>query len=238
MTVAAGVLSAGTAPNAGAQPEATSDPNSLIAALIHGNSRFVSGGPAARDDGGRRARTAGAQTPFAAVVGCADARVAPEFIFDRAIGELYVVRSSGGVAGTSERAALEHAVNGLGVPLLVVLGHEGCDAVAAAVESSSRRRAAVAPGLDAAVRAIAPAVRATPRDGRDTAAYIDACATEHVRATIRSLLSGSRLLADAVRSGRLTVIGARYGLVSGRVTLIVDPAASRALLPPARRARR
>lgn len=220
-----------------ANGEAVARQDELIAGLVHGNARFVSGALAPRDDGGRRASTAGGERPTIAVLGCADARVSPDLVLDRALGELHVVRTWGHVAGPLERANLELAARDLGAPLILVLGHERCGAVEAAVEDAARRRTRIPAGMRPLVEPIRATVKATAREGRDTAAYVEACVQAHVRETIRGLLRQSRVIRERVARGELILVGARYGLASGRLSIVVDPAAARALAP-APRARR
>lgn len=217
--------------------EAGGRQDELIAGLVHGNARFVSGALAPRDDGGRRAATADRERPTIAVLGCADARVAPELVLDKALGELHVVRTWGHVAGPLERANLELATRDLGAPMILVLGHERCGAVEAAVEDAARRRTRTPVGMRPLLEPIRATVKATARGGRDTAAYVEACAQAHVRETIRGLLRQSRVIRERVASGDLVIVGARYGLASGRLSILVDPTAARALAPEARRRR-
>jgi carbonic anhydrase len=132
----------------------TVSPDDALSRLKAGNDRFVtstesSGKPVAA----RRAETAQTQHPFAIVVGCADSRTAPEIVFDQGIGDLFVVRTAGNLVEDYALGSIEYAVEHLGVRLIVVLGHERCGAVTAALASGS------APGhLNALVRDIQPAV--------------------------------------------------------------------------------
>ena len=142
-------------------PSVTAD--EALSRLKIGNERFASskvseGKPVAA----RRAETAQGQHPFAIIVGCADSRTAPEIVFDQNIGDLFVVRTAGNLVDDYALGSIEYAVEHLGVRLVVVLGHERCGAVTAALESSS------APGhINSLVRDIQPAVAASKGKGGD-----------------------------------------------------------------------
>ncbi|MHB8079768.1 MAG: carbonic anhydrase, partial [Candidatus Krumholzibacteriia bacterium] len=131
--------------------------------LLAGNQRFVAGAPTrAHQDVGRRTEVANGQQPLAVIVGCADSRVPPEMLFDQGLGDLFVVRVAGEVVDDAALASIEYAVEHLGAGLIVVLGHERCGAVAAAVAGGE------APGhLSTLVKAIAPAVTVARGDPGD-----------------------------------------------------------------------
>jgi carbonic anhydrase len=111
--------------------EGAMDPRASIDRLVEGNRRFLSGNTAQVDLAERREATAAGQTPWAAIVACADARVAPEIIFDTTIGDLFVARTGGNVVDELVLGSLRFGVETLGAPLIVVLGHYGCGAVQA-----------------------------------------------------------------------------------------------------------
>lgn len=181
--------------------------------LAAGNDRFVEDRPEhPNQDARRRAEVAGGQHPMAALLGCSDSRVAAEVLFDRGIGDLFVIRNAGQVASPSALASIEYAVAVLGVPLVVVLAHDSCGAVQAAVDAARPDAPALPPLIAAHVEGIAPAVRAAA-DGTDPVEVGRA----HLEATVRALLERSELLAAAVADGSVAVIGAEYRLAEGRV---------------------
>jgi carbonic anhydrase len=145
-----------TAARAKDPPAAAVSPEAALARLKAGNSRFVAeqvsqGKPTAA----RRAETAESQHPFAIIVGCADSRTAPEIVFDQNIGDLFVVRTAGNLVDDHGLGSIEYAVEHLGTRLIVVLGHQRCGAVIAAIDSAD------APGhVQSLVRDIRPAVEA------------------------------------------------------------------------------
>lgn len=160
-----------------------------------------------------RRQTVQAQHPFAVILGCSDARVPVELVFDQGIGDLFVVRVAGNTVGDLVVGSIEYAVDHLGVPLVVVLGHEGCGAVKAAIESVKTGKKA--PGnLDVVVAAIRPVVRQLAAGPGDVT--LERAVDANVKAVVGALASDLRL-ADDVKSASLRIVGARYSLQSGRV---------------------
>jgi len=193
------------------------EPADPLARLMEGNARFVAGAAASRGPlPARRAEIAATQHPFAMVLGCADSRVGPEQLFDRTLGDLFVVRVAGNVADDAVMGSLEYGAEHLHVPLLVVLGHERCGAVSAAVEGGE------APGHVAAlVHAIAPAVAAARKEaGARADDLVDPSVRANVRLVVAQLRKESHLLAELERAGKLKIVGARYDLDTGEVTLV------------------
>lgn len=180
--------------------------------LADGNARFVADQPRhPRQGADRRAELADGQKPVAALLGCSDSRVAAEVLFDQGLGDLFVIRNAGQVASASAIASVEYAVGVLGVPLVVVLAHDRCGAVQAAIDVSAPDAAPLPPLIAAHIQAIRPAVRAT--QGADPAAVGEA----HLESTVASLLAASDLLSAAVADGSVDVVGANYRLAEGRV---------------------
>ncbi|WP_184752877.1 carbonic anhydrase [Microbacterium thalassium] len=185
--------------------------------MVEGNGRFVSGAPRhPRQDVERRSSLAGGQRPRAALFGCADSRLAAEIIFDQGLGDLFVVRNAGQVISDSVVGSLEYAVAVLEVPLIVVLGHDACGAVGAAIESTQLD----APPLPAHIwRQIAPIVpaarRVLRRNGSGSTISPEEVGREHLRDTVGELLHSSELISDAVANGRLAIVGANYRLAEG-----------------------
>ena len=185
--------------------------------LLAGNRRFVAGTPAhPNQDAARRREVAPAQAPFAVLFGCSDSRLAAEIIFDRGLGDLFVVRTAGHVMGPEVLGSIEYGVGGLGCPLVVVLGHDACGAVAAA-------RAAVQDGTAAegyvrdVIERVTPSVLTVLAAGlREDGDFI----AGHIRHTVGLLLDRSRVVADAVGAGRAAVVGLSYRLADGSAHLI------------------
>ncbi|MGB9870990.1 MAG: carbonic anhydrase [Anaerolineae bacterium] len=187
---------------------------SSLQALKEGNRRYGAGrAQHPRQDTARRRETLPRQQPFAVVLGCSDSRVPPEILFDQGVGDLFVVRTAGHVADEAVLGSVEYAVEHLGVPLVVVLGHTHCGAVTAAVQSAAAPDAPHPGHLGRLVEAVLPAVRETAGLPGDPVAHaIDA----HIRRTVEAL-NAVPALAERVRSGDLWIVGARYDLESGEV---------------------
>ncbi|CAN5588278.1 carbonic anhydrase [soil metagenome] len=188
--------------------------------MLRGNERFVSGAPLhPRQDVERRTELALQQSPDAALFGCSDSRLAAEIIFDKGIGDLFVVRNAGQIISDSVIGSLEYAVGVLHVPLIVVLGHDMCGAVLAAIDSQGPNATPLPPHITNLISKIIPAVRRVGRSaGVLDPTKIDSheVGREHLRDTIAELLESSELISDAVAAGTLAVVGANYRLLEGR----------------------
>ncbi|MEQ6898811.1 carbonic anhydrase [Microbacterium sp. KR10-403] len=188
--------------------------------LAEGNARFVKGSVLhPRQSADRRRELTDGQHPHAVVFGCSDSRPAAEIVFDEGLGDMFVVRNAGQVVSPSMVGSIEFAVAILDVPILVVLGHEACGAVRAAIDSTRPD----APELPAKIwRLIAPIVPTVHRVARagsaePSAADADAVGVEHIQETVDELLQASSIVADAVAAGRLGIVGAIYRLGEGTV---------------------
>lgn len=186
-----------------------------LARLKAGNERFVKSPEVCSADLARqRGSVAGHQTPWATIVSCADSRVPPELLFGGlGIGELFVARNAGNMADTATMGTIEYGSAVLGVPLIVVLGHERCGAVAAACEVVKKKTkfpGSIAP----MVEAIVPAARAVAGKPGD---FVDNAVRESAIRTARKIASESPLVADLARKGKVKVVAARYDLDDGRV---------------------
>jgi carbonic anhydrase len=183
--------------------------------LMDGNARFASGNSIHPDQSAeRRSEVVSAQNPFAAVIGCSDSRVPPEIVFDQGIGELFVVRTAGQVMDNVALGSAEYAVSHLNVPLIVVLGHDSCGAVKAVLEGGE------APGhIGSLVEAIKPVVDEARRENA-----ADQVLNASINGNIRNIVGGLRkstpILSQKIKEGRLSIVGARYHLDSGRVDLV------------------
>lgn len=181
--------------------------------LLRGNARFAAGAPAhPRRGAARRAETASGQKPFAAVVSCSDSRVPPEILFDQGIGDLFVVRTAGGVLDDAAIGSLEYAVDHLDVPLVVVLGHTRCGAVEATIAGTS------APGcIGRLVETLRPAVDASAAMAGDRSAN---AVRECARFCAARLAARGPVIAPRVADGSLAIVAAIYDVFSGTVETI------------------
>lgn len=195
----------------GAAPGAAS---TALARLKAGNARFVSSPQDALPvDAGRRAALATGQTPFATVLSCADSRVPPEIVFHAGLGDLFVTRAAGNITDKAILASVEYSVEHLNVPLVVVMGHESCGAVKAALDTPAGQ--SLGPNLDYLVAAIRPSVNATA--SRPDAERMRAAILANVEETLNDMLADSALLREAGKDGKVLFVGAYYELASGKV---------------------
>ncbi|KJL32926.1 carbonic anhydrase [Microbacterium azadirachtae] len=203
----------------------TLTPDEAWQLMSEGNRRFVAGDPEhPNQDVGKRHELVDGQAPLATLFGCSDSRLAAEIIFDKGLGDLFVVRNAGQVLGESIVASLEYAVAILGVPLIVVLAHDSCGAVRAAIDGTAIDAAPLPPHIWRLVAPIVPAARKVLAEhGGSTVAEIDAelVGQEHLRNTVRDLLQSSELISQAVADGKLGIVGANYRLNEGTAVPIV-----------------
>ncbi|WP_104991842.1 MULTISPECIES: carbonic anhydrase [unclassified Deinococcus] len=195
-------------------------PEAAIEALKDGNARFFSG-QATRpeaDANQRRAQIMG-QTPFAAVLACSDSRVPVEIVFDQGLGDLFVARVAGNVVGDSELGTLEYAIRHLDVRLIVVMGHEGCGAVAAALLPDDDL-AHEPEHLRRLIARIQPSVQGLPPI-RDKKARMREAVLNNVRHQAAALRE-QPVIREAEASGQVRVIGAFYEIGSGAVDFLTE----------------
>ncbi len=192
-------------------------PADALRELLDGNTRFITGTRVhPHQDAERRTALAREQRPFAVVFGCSDSRLAAEIIFDRGLGDLFMVRTAGHIIGPEVQASIEYGVNVLGVPLLVVLGHDSCGAIRAAHDALTGAATPTA-GTRAIVDRIWPSFADHAHAGGPEV-DLDAVSATHVRLTVDQLVASG--IEPAVRSGRCLVAGMTYRLAEGRVTVV------------------
>ena len=198
----------------------TTRPGTVWNAMLDGNARFVAGEPQhPHQDVERRESVADGQEPVAAIFGCADSRLAAEIIFDMGLGDAFVVRNAGQVVSDSVIGSLEYAVAVLHVPLILVLGHDSCGAVASAIASQAEDADPLPPHIAQLIAPIVPAVHRVGGEGAVDPETLDASEVgrEHLRDTVAELLAQSEIIASAVAENTLAIVGANYRLAEGRV---------------------
>jgi carbonic anhydrase len=179
--------------------------------MLEGNQRFVSDKPShVRQDFGLRTELAKEQKPFAALFGCSDSRLSAEIIFDVGLGDLFVVRNAGQVIAETILGSLEYAVEVLGVPLILVLGHDECGAIRTTMNSAEGQTLPAGEFIKNLVDRISNGLH-----------QIDEITDLHVRDTINELIARSTLIAERIESGKLAVVGANYKLTLGEIQEIV-----------------
>lgn len=193
-------------------------PEQALAKLKQGNADFLAGkSRMATEDRVRRLDIARKQTPFAVLVGCSDSRVPPELLFGSGLGEMFIVRNAGNTVDTVALGSIQYGVLVLGAPLIVVLGHERCGAVHAAIDVVEHNKSY--PGsIGQMIEPIIPAVlqaRSTSRLAGD--ALLDAAVKENVSRVVDRLRNLETSLIEQQRAGSLRIVGARYDLDDGKV---------------------
>ncbi|MBO1266521.1 carbonic anhydrase [Arthrobacter cavernae] len=185
--------------------------------LREGNERFVAGESLhPNQDASRRSSLLEHQHPFAVIFGCSDSRLAAEIIFDLGLGDAFVVRTAGQVIDDAVLGSLEYSIGELGVPLIVILGHDSCGAVTAT-------KAAVETGdmpvgfIRDLVERITPSVLTSLRNDQHD---VNDMVVEHVKQTAKRLADSSRVISDAIDDGRVAVVGLSYKLDEGRAELV------------------
>jgi carbonic anhydrase len=198
------------------KPQNVLSPDASLARLLEGNGRYVEGTARRHDFTHEREALVGGQNPYAGILSCADSRIAPEYAFDSARGDLFVCRVAGNFANAESVASLEYAVAVLATPLIMVLGHDACGAVDATIKSLKDNKAL--PGhLPSLVEGLAPAVKAVSPQSGDTLA---SAIRQNVLDTVSKLRSATPILSEAVASDKLKVVGGIYRLKDGRVDLV------------------
>jgi carbonic anhydrase len=192
-----------------------SSAESVWADLMEGNQRFVNGKTKAVDVVPLRQSLVKGQMPRVVVLACSDSRVAPEILFDKSLGDIFVVRSAGNIADAIGVGSIEYAVEHLGSGVLVVLGHQACGAVTAACSGDKMPTT----GLQAIVDKISPAVtRAKTHAKADE--LVEATILENVHQSANDVMASSEVLRHFLHDGKLTVFEAVYELDSGKVLLL------------------
>lgn len=221
LAAAATMLSSG---NGQAQPAAappTGGPLSsdqALERLMEGNRRYVTEPQVCSSELARqRSRVAGGQAPWASVVSCADSRVPPELVFGGlGLGELFVVRNAGNTVDTAALGTLEFGAAVLRSPLILVLGHSRCGAVAAACDVVARN--ATFPGsIGTMIETILPAAISASRQGGDV---VETAIRENVKRTVERLKTTGPILSDLAGKGQIRIVGGVYDLASGQVSLV------------------
>ncbi|HEY1965017.1 MAG TPA: carbonic anhydrase [Acidobacteriaceae bacterium] len=192
-------------------------PSAALQRLMDGNARYVQNKIDIKDFSAGRAARAESQFPIAAILSCADARVAPEFVFDRDPGELFVCRVAGNYMNVDILASMEYGVEVLGAPLIMVLGHTNCGAVKAVLQYEKDRKAL--PGhlqmmLDAVSPGVTEAIRQGPTD------LLNQAIEANVRYNAQRLRQAHPVIAKAVEEKRVDVVSAVYELATGQVRLL------------------
>jgi carbonic anhydrase len=219
-SAAAGLALAGTASakevKKPPKPQNVVSPDASLELLTKGNKRYAERESRRHDFKREREALVGGQNPYAGILSCADSRIAPEYAFDSARGDLFVCRVAGNFANDDTIASMEYAVAILGTPLIMVLGHDACGAVDATIKSL--KDSTTLPGhLPSLVTSLTPAVKAASGSPGDV---LDNAIRQNVIDNVAKLKSATPILNSAVEQRKLKIIGGIYRLKNGRVEII------------------
>ena len=202
-------------------------PDEALQSLLAGNKRYVESKMtnAATCNAASRAALANSQKPYAVILTCSDSRVPPEIIFDKGLGEIFVIRVAGNVPDPVVLGSIEYAVEHLGSPLIMVLGHERCGAVKATVEAGGKSTGSK--NIDAIVQAIAPSVKAAAHTckGKANCAeatsndFLERVSDDNAKYVAANLTKQSAILKHLVHDKKIKIVAAKYDLDDGSVTL-------------------
>jgi carbonic anhydrase len=194
-------------------PHESSDERSYMAKSSYENPGGISLGMTAEQAAKRRTELVTSQHPFAIILSCSDSRVPPEIVFDEGLGDLFIVRVAGNVLNDEGLGSIEYAVDILGARLILVLGHENCGAVDAAMKTIAAK--GKAPGhIQSLVTALKPVVNSTPK------ADLETMTKANVKHVVDALRSSNPILKTRVDSGEVQVVGGYYTLETGAVTFL------------------
>jgi carbonic anhydrase len=197
------------------KPQNVLSPDAALARLMEGNARYVAGVASRHDFKHEREPLTLGQNPFAAILSCADSRIAPEYCFDAGRGDLFVCRVAGNFANAESIASFEYAVHVLSTPLILVLGHDACGAVDATIKSV--KDGTTLPGhLPSLTDALAPAVKDVLDEPGDT---LKNAIRRNVVRTMAALSAATPILSAAVADKKLVVAGGIYQLATGKVAM-------------------
>jgi carbonic anhydrase len=186
--------------------------------LVQGNKNFVSGMPAHKhQDAEKRRELVGEQTPFAAVFGCSDSRLAAEMIFDVGLGDLFVVRNAGQVLAETILGSLEFAVEVIGVPLILILGHDQCGAIKAGISAQQGNLSVKGEFIHNIVNRITPTIDRGMALGETS---IDQFTNRHIKDTVQEITDRSEVIREAIEAGQVAIVGAQYKLELGEVRVV------------------
>lgn len=192
-------------------------PDEALRRLMKGNARYAANTSRNKDYSVGRAARSRAQFPIAGIVSCADARVAPELLFDQGPGELFIVRVAGNFVNDDGLASLEYGVKFLNVPVILVLGHSGCGAIGATIKAIQDK--AELPGhLPELVASLKPGVEAAI--ARKPADLLAEATAENVRHNVKRLAGAEPIVSELVDAKRVRIAGGVYDIATGKVTLL------------------
>lgn len=190
-------------------------PDLALQQLMEGNLRYAQGNASHPHQSlERRSELVSGQHPFAVILGCSDSRIPPELIFDQGLGDVFVIRTAGEVVDNASLASIEYAVEHLGVPLVMVLGHDSCGAVTAAVQGGEAEG-----HLGSLMDFILPAVEQA-REAGEGSDLLNSSIDNNIFNIVKELQESQPVLSEKVKAGELMILGAHYHLDSGEIEIL------------------
>jgi len=215
---------------ASAGSDSAVSPDEALQRLMEGNRRYVENQMTSSKQCDAAARTALAKTqkPYAIILSCSDSRVPPEVIFDKGLGEIFIIRVAGNVSDPVVLGSIEYAAEHLGSPLIMVLGHERCGAVKATVEAKGKSTGSA--NIDAIVKTVAPSIKAAGKEcqackGESKCAetkkddFLECVSTANAKLVAASLPAKSKIIKHLLEQKKVSIVAAKYDLDDGLVTL-------------------
>ncbi|GAM09017.1 carbonic anhydrase 2 [Geobacter sp. OR-1] len=220
MVVVSGAVVALTAAVAFASGALVMSADEALTGLMDGNKRYVANQMSGQKlcDLPTREALAKGQKPYAIILSCSDSRVPPEIIFDKGLGEIFVVRVAGNIPDPVILGSIEYAAEHLGSPLIMVLGHERCGAVTAAVDAKGKPEG----NIGAIIRTITPAVKQARKEaaGKSKPELVEVAIDDNVKLVAAALTRQSKVIKHLVAEGKVKIVSAKYDLDDGTVTLL------------------
>jgi carbonic anhydrase len=197
------------------EPSLMKTPDEALKLLRAGNERFQKDALMEVDLGSKkREKLTNGQSPFAVIVTCSDSRVPPELIFNQGLGDLFVVRVAGNVIDKIELGSVEYAIKHLKTPLIVVMGHENCGAVEAAVEANGKKQHGNIGAIIDKIESSVKRVKSKDLQGKE---LVESVTNENINNSSRELKEGSKVIKEKLENGKIKIVEAKYMLKSGQV---------------------
>lgn len=201
----------------GHEPAAKANPEEAFKSLQTGNQHFIANEPQKQDFIKQREELSKGQAPKVIVVTCSDSRVSPEIIFDKGLGEVFVIRTAGNVLDSVAIGSIEYAAEHLGSQILLVLGHTSCGAVTATLAGETP-----SPYINSIIHKIQPALATCKEHHIEESKLLDATIEENVKNQINKVVKDSKIIHELNAEGKLIVIGAVYDIKTGVVNYVTN----------------
>ncbi len=208
--------------------------NAILTDLLNGNKRFVNDNIPSKQYGARKTELINGQKPPVIVLGCSDSRVPPEIIFDKGLGDIFVVRTAGNICDKIALGSIEYGAEHLHSQILIVLGHDKCGAVNATIESMNSNEKHSSgkeeENILSIVKMIESGIKDISKAWKNSDQYVDECINKNIQHTMEYIFHNSPVIVKLVKEGKLDVVGARYNFQNGQVDILFDESATKGYL--------